>query len=84
MYIGMQVSKWGNSLAIRIPAAVAEELKLKPGDEVSVKVTGASEFAVERKMTREEAVELIRKGGLRLPKGFRFNRREANARPGLL
>ena len=32
----MQVAKWGNSLAIRIPASVAEALDLKPGDEVQV------------------------------------------------
>ncbi len=29
----MQVSKWGNSLAIRLPAAVVEALKLKEGDD---------------------------------------------------
>ncbi len=40
----MQVAKWGNSLAIRIPAAVAEALGLRAGDEVEVHVTGAREF----------------------------------------
>jgi hypothetical protein len=30
----MQVSKWGNSLAIRLPAAVVEALKLKEGDSI--------------------------------------------------
>ena len=34
----MQVAKWGNSLAIRLPAAVVEALKLKEGDEI---VTGS-------------------------------------------
>ena len=34
----VQVSKWGNSLAIRIPAAVAEALELRPGDEVEIHV----------------------------------------------
>ena len=32
----MQVSKWGNSLAIRLPASVVEALRLKEGDEVEV------------------------------------------------
>ena len=34
----MQVAKWGNSLAIRIPAAVAQALKLRAGDEIEIHV----------------------------------------------
>jgi antitoxin MazE len=29
----MQVAKWGNSLALRLPAAIVEALSLKEGDE---------------------------------------------------
>jgi len=76
----MQVSKWGNSLAIRLPAAVVEELKLKPGDEISIRVAGADNFIVEREPTREEMIARIRKMGRPLPPGFKFNREEANAR----
>ena len=32
----MQVSKWGNSLAIRLPAAVVEALELHEGDDIEV------------------------------------------------
>jgi antitoxin MazE len=32
----MQVAKWGDSLAIRLPAAVVEALKLKEGDDVEI------------------------------------------------
>ena len=32
----MRVSKWGNSLAIRLAASVVEALRLKEGDEVEV------------------------------------------------
>jgi antitoxin MazE len=32
----MRVSKWGNSLAIPLPASVVEALRLKEGDEVEV------------------------------------------------
>ena len=39
----MQVSKWGNSLAIRLPAAVVEGLHLKPGDEINIRVAGDRE-----------------------------------------
>ena len=48
----MQVSKWGNSLAIRLPAAVVEEVNLKAGDEINVRVASADNFVVERKPTR--------------------------------
>jgi antitoxin MazE len=32
----MQVAKWSNSLAMRLPATVAEALELKEGDEIEV------------------------------------------------
>jgi antitoxin MazE len=76
----MQVSKWGNSLAIRLPAAVVEALNLKAGDEINVRVAGTSEFIVEREMTREEAIAKLRSSGTQLPPGFKFDREEANAR----
>ena len=79
----MQVSKWGNSLAIRIPAAIADELNLKPGDEIEVRVAGPAGFIVEREMTRKEAIRVLREGGLQLPAGYKFDRKEANARPRL-
>ena len=34
----MQVAKWGNSLAVRLPAAVVEALDLKEGDEIDIAV----------------------------------------------
>jgi antitoxin MazE len=43
----MQVSKWGNSLAVRIPATVVEALGLKEGDEIEITVAGERAFQVE-------------------------------------
>ena len=37
----MQVSKWGNSLAVRLPAAVVDALELKEGDQIEVRIAGA-------------------------------------------
>jgi len=37
----MQVCKWGNSLAVRLPAAVVEALDLKEGDNIEIDVAGA-------------------------------------------
>jgi antitoxin MazE len=36
----MQVSKWGNSLAVRLPASVVEILDLKEGDDIEIHVMG--------------------------------------------
>jgi antitoxin MazE len=76
----MQVSKWGNSLAIRLPAAVVNDLKLKPGDEINIRVEGKDNFVVERKPTREELIARIRTMGGVLPPGFKFNRMETYER----
>ena len=32
----MQVAKWGNSLAVRLPATLVKELGLQVGDELNV------------------------------------------------
>ena len=47
----MRVAKWGNSLAIRLPAAVVEALELKEGDEVEVRVAGLRSFDLDHDKT---------------------------------
>lgn len=76
----MQVSKWGNSLAIRLPAAVVEALELKEGDEIEIHVADARELSVARKPGREELLKRLRAFRGRLPADFTFDRDEANAR----
>ena len=77
----MQVSKWGNSLAIRLPAAVVELLGLKEGDDVEVQVAGARSVAMRRGDARDAKVlERLRKFRGTLPADFKFDRLEANAR----
>jgi antitoxin MazE len=76
----MQVSKWGNSLAIRLPAAVVEALGLQEGDEVEVHVVGDRAFGIERDRRRERALERIRAFRKELPADWKFDREEANAR----
>ena len=76
----MQVSKWGNSLAVRLPTAVVDALKLKEGDQIEIRIVGKREFEVGRDESRDRALSRLR--GLRrpLPQGFSFDREEANAR----
>src|SRR5690348_13047477 len=44
----MQVSKWGNSLAVRLPAVVVEALDLKEGDEIEISIASKRDFKVAR------------------------------------
>ncbi len=76
----MQVSKWGNSLAVRLPAAVVEALALKEGDEIEIHVAGARQFDVKRRPSSKELVARLRKFRGRLPADFKFDRFEAHER----
>lgn len=76
----MRVAKWGNSLAVRLPAAVVEALNLKDGDDIEIRVAGGSQFEVSRDRTHEQAMARLRKLRRPLPKGFVFDREEANVR----
>ncbi|HEX3215815.1 MAG TPA: AbrB/MazE/SpoVT family DNA-binding domain-containing protein [Aestuariivirgaceae bacterium] len=76
----MQVGKWGNSLAVRLPAVVVEMLKLEEGDEIEIHVLGARQFGVARKAGREELLKRLRQFRGRLPADFKFDRDDANAR----
>jgi len=76
----MQVAKWGNSLALRLPAAVVKALKLKEGDEVEVHVADGRDFGVARKPGRSEFLKRLRSFRGRLPADFKFDRDESNAR----
>ncbi len=80
----MKVSKWGNSLAIRLPAELVEKLGVREGDEL-YSVLGMGEepsVKIARKITREE--RLLRLAEFRKtvkwPSDYKFDRDEANSR----
>ena len=76
----MQVTRWGNSLAIRLPAAVVEALSLKEGDDIEIRISGDRTFIIDRDQSRLAALESIRKLRRTLPSGWSFDRQEANER----
>jgi antitoxin MazE len=76
----MQVAKWGNSLAVRLPVTVVEALGLKEGDEIDIRIAGERAFDIERDRSRERALERMRALRKPLPAGWKFDRDEANAR----
>lgn len=75
----MQVSKWGNSLAVRLPSAVVKALELKEGDEIEIRVSRGT-FEVSRDHSRERALARLRKLRKPLPAGFIFDRADSHVR----
>lgn len=76
----MQVSKWGNSLAVRLPVSVVETLQLKEGDEIEIHVVGARAFGVKKAPAARELLARLREFRGRLPADFKFDRLQANER----
>ncbi len=76
----MQVSKWGNSLAVRLPTQVVEALGLKAGDDIQIEVAGRKAFEISKKPGARALLAQLRKFRGRLPADFRFDRLEANQR----
>lgn len=74
----MQVAKWGNSLAIRLPASVVSALELKAGDEIDIQVAGERAIDIGKRPDREELLRRLRKFRGRMPADFKFDRLEAN------
>jgi antitoxin MazE len=76
----MQVAKWGNSLAVRLPKNVVEALELNEGDDIVIEIDGSRAFQIEKSPSARELIERLRKYRGRLPADFRFDRLEANER----
>jgi antitoxin MazE len=81
MGAAMQVSRWGNSLAVRLPKALVERLGLKEGDQLNVvaAIDGAIEVETNEGQ-RRRALERMAARNWTLPEGYRFDRDEANER----
>jgi antitoxin MazE len=73
----MKIAKWGNSLAVRLPAAEVERLGLIEGDEVELDIhlKRQADLISQRRSALEKLRELPR-----IPANFKFGREEANAR----
>jgi len=76
----MRVAKWGNSLAIRIPADLVAELNLREGDDVEIVAKGRGKLELSPDERRRKALEEMRKFRFKLPPGYKFDREEAHAR----
>lgn len=75
-----QVARWGNSLAVRIPAKVVKDLALREGDEVELRSAGPRLLELAPDERRAQAMEAMRAFAWKLPADYTFDREEANAR----
>ena len=73
-----QVSKRGNSLAIRLPAAFVQVLGLKEGDLIDVGVAGDDKFVVSRTPSNREVRARLREYRGQFPADSKFDRLKAN------
>ena len=76
----MIVSRWGNSLAVRLPKALVDQLGLVPGDELNVVEASNRQLAVEKVDKRAEFLKQMEKFKWPAPEDYRFDRDEANER----
>ena len=76
----MQVSKWGDSLAVRLPASLVQALDLKEGEEVELHLVGERSFELVKKAGPPELLARLRQLRGRLPADFHFDRLQANER----
>ncbi len=76
----MQVAKWGNSLAVRLPASVVAALELEAGDEIEITVAGLRNMRVSRKESAQDALRALRRFRGVMPADFKFDRDDVNTR----
>lgn len=75
----MQIAKWGNSLAVRLPAELVRELGLKEGDQVDV-IAGEGALKLQRHPRAEEVLQGLRRLRGKLPAAQRLSRDAAHER----
>jgi antitoxin MazE len=76
----MQVAKWGNSLAVRLPKALVDALGLKEGDEIEIRAVDRKTFDLSTAPTVEEILADIRRFQGRVPADYKFKRSDAYER----
>ncbi len=73
----MRVARWGESLVVRLPAELVEELGVKEGDEVSLMLKIEHSGEAERKKLRSEQLAKLRELRGVVPADYKFKRDDA-------
>jgi antitoxin MazE len=80
MEAAMQVSKWGNSLAVRLPKKLVEDLGIAEGDDVDVTAADAQTIVISKSDDKSDFIIKLRVLQKPKPAGFVWNRDDANER----
>ena len=75
----MQIAKWGNSLAVRLPAGLVRELGLKEGDRIDL-VKDGEQVKVRRLPRSDEVLAGLRRFRGKLPASEHLSRDAAHER----
>lgn len=75
----MHVAKWGNSLAVRLPAELVRELGLKEGDQIDL-VKDIGQVRVRRLARTDEVLNGLRRFRGKLPAMERLSRDDTHER----
>jgi len=76
----MQVLKWGDSLAVRLPKALVEKMGLRAGDELDIIDVAGRTLVVQKDDRRQAALERLASLNWTLPPDYEFDRAEADRR----
>ena len=76
----MQVLKWGDSLAVRLPETLVERMGLTAGDEINIVDVVERTLVVQKEDRRKVALERLAARNWTLPPDYKFDRDEANER----
>ena len=76
----MRIAKWGNSLAVRLPKKVVDDLNLSEGDEIEIAAVGPKAYAIEKRDRRAEFLAAMDQFHWAAPEGYKFDRDEAAER----
>jgi antitoxin MazE len=80
MEAAMRVSKWGNSLAVRLPKKLVEELGIAEGDDVDVTSEDGQTIVISKNDGKRDFIIKLRAVQKPKPEGFVWSRDDANER----
>ena len=76
----MQVSKWGDSLAVRLSKALVDKMGLRAGDALDIVDVAGRTLVVQKGDRRKAALERLASRNWTLSPDYKFDRDQANER----
>jgi antitoxin MazE len=76
----IRVLKWGDSLAVRLPKALVEQMGLSVGDELNIVDVAERTLVVQKEDQRKAAIDRLAALNWKLPRDYKFDRDETNER----